>query len=32
MTLVVVAFILAVAALAPVLGKDTRTPELVGRR
>ena len=32
MTLVVVAFILVVAALAPVLGKDTRTAELVARR
>jgi hypothetical protein len=32
MTLLVMAFILVVAALAPVLGKDTRTPELTGRR
>jgi hypothetical protein len=32
MSLVVVALILVVSALSPVLGKDTRTPELTGRR
>jgi hypothetical protein len=32
MTLIVIAYCLAVAALAPVLGKDTRTPEIAGRR
>jgi hypothetical protein len=32
MTFVVIAFVLAVAALAPALGVDTRTPELLARR
>ena len=32
MSLLVIAFILALSALAPVLGKDTRTPELVDPR
>jgi hypothetical protein len=32
MTITVILFALVVAALAPVLGVDTRTPELVGRR
>jgi hypothetical protein len=32
MIITVVLLTLAVAALAPVLGVDTRTPELVGRR
>jgi hypothetical protein len=32
MTLVVIALVLAVAALAPVLGVDTRTQELLPRR
>jgi hypothetical protein len=31
MTLIVITYCLVVAALSPVLGKDTRTPELVGR-
>jgi len=32
MTLIVIAYMLAVAALSPVLGKDTRTAELLPRR
>ena len=32
MSLIVIAFILAVSALSPVVGKDTRTPELVDPR
>ena len=32
MTFVVIALIVLVSALAPVLGVDTRTPELLGRR
>jgi hypothetical protein len=32
MTIVVIASILVVGALAPVLGVDTRTPELLGER
>jgi hypothetical protein len=32
MTLVVIAFIIAVAALAPFAGVDTRTPELLAER
>ena len=32
MSLLVIAFVLSVAALAPVLGADTRTPELTARR
>ena len=32
MSLVVVAVVIAIAALSPVLGEDTRTPELLGSR
>ncbi len=32
MSLVVIAFFISVAALAPVLGVDTRTPELLRQR
>lgn len=32
MTLVVIAFTLAVAVLAPLAGVDTRTPELLAER
>ena len=32
MTIVVIAFILAVAGLAPFAGVDTRTPELLAER
>jgi hypothetical protein len=32
MTLVVIAFIVVVAALAPAFGVDTRTPELLAER
>jgi hypothetical protein len=32
MSLLVIAIILVVSVLSPVLGVDTRTPELLGRR